>query len=311
MKRLPIALVLVALMGLTGCDHHDPGSFPTEATTGVEHGVALTTWTGSLDTRDMTLPTEKVHGVTCKVFEGYRVRLDGDSFYALDPCIILRNDSFEAVSYNGGDALVQSWESNTIIVLTSEFRGAYNRGLQADDANILVSRSQFIDTGESAIEKNDRNEASDLLVMESYIRSDPGWPCSTHVDGIQVGGARDVTINHNTVLIVPNGTDASHPCVSNSALGLWSELGNVRSFSVDSNLIGGGGRTMYLDQSGGFHIGAAKFTNNTFYTGPGFGSCAAVWSQLYPGHPPAVEWSGNVFDDGRPLGLADALKDCP
>lgn len=68
---------------------------------------------------------------------------------------------------------------------------------------------------------------------------------------------------------------------------------------------------MYLDQSGGFHIGAAKFTNNTFYTGPGFGSCAAVWSQLYPGHPPAVEWSGNVFDDGRPLGLADALKDCP
>lgn len=307
MRRL-LPLVLVA--ALVACNPHQPSSpFPTEASTGVVG--SLTTWTGSLDSRDLTLPTEKVQGVTCKVFEGYRVRLDGTAFQALDPCIILRNDSFESVGPIGdGGALVQSWTDNTIIVLSSEFHAAYRRGLQADNANVIVSRSRFIDTGESAVEKNDRNEASNLVVLDSYIRSDPGWPCSTHVDGIQVGGAKDVTINHNTVLIAPGGTDANHSCVSNSALGLWSELGDVHSFSVDSNLIGGGGRTMYLDQSGGFHIGAAKVTNNTFYTGPGFGSCAAVWSQLYPGHPPAVEWSGNVFDDGRPLSETQALTDC-
>jgi hypothetical protein len=97
--------------------------------------------------------------------------------------------------------------------------------------------------------------------------------------------------------------------VSNSALGLWAELGDVTgTVTVDGNLLAGGGQVIYIEQKDPYAWrGPVAILNNVF--DQRFGPNGGVWGPLYPkGLPAQLTWSGNVWSNGATLSLADALS---
>ena len=139
-----------------------------------------------------------------------------------------------------------------------------------------------------------------MEVRDCYLFEPQGWNPSDHVDGIQVGGGRNVTIVNNTVLITPyGGTDGDTDYVSNSALGLWAELGNVTgTVLVDHNYLAGGGRIMYLEQKSPYAWqGPVTVSDNVFDRE--FTKHGGIWGVLYPdGLPDNLAWTGNTWEDG-------------
>ena len=156
---------------------------------------------------------------------------------------------------------------------------------------------------------NNRSGTASLTVEDSFFYEPKGWNPSDHVDGIQVGGGHNVTIRHNTVLIEPfGGAEGDTGYVSNSALGLWAELGNVTgAVVVDGNLLAGGGRVIYLEQKSPFAwLGPVSVTNNVFDTR--FGALGGVWGPLANlGLPSQLNWSNNTWTNGVPLSLDQSL----
>ncbi len=294
--------------------------FPTAASTGVPAGTALKAWPGSWTTSTAALPTTTFNGVTYKVIDGYvfDAGTSGNFLAVDDAYVIIRNSRFvtTGASSNGG-AMVQVRSSNRSTILqNSELDGgpAWPRGIQSDTGDLVVSGSRFHNTGESAVEKNDPNSASSLTVSDNYVTVDKGWPGALHVDGIQVGDAKNVTIRHNTVLIQPyGGADGNTSYVSNSAVAVWAEGGNgiQGTVIIDNNLLAGGGRTIYVQQKNPYPwSGAVSITNNSFDVR--FGANASVWGPLYPfGLPANLAWSGNSFSDGRAVSITAALSNYP
>ena len=183
-----------------------PSGFPTPNSTGVPKGTQLKEWTGSDSVNESDLPQEVRNGTSYTVMDGYHFDSGPSGRYlAVDVAhMVIRNSRFSAqtgVSNTG--AIVQVGADNDdLIVEHSEFDGgpAYNRGVQSDVADLTITASQFHNTGEAGVEKNNPDGATSLTVRDSYFTNSPGWPADDHVDGIQVGGGKDVTIEHNTVL---------------------------------------------------------------------------------------------------------------
>lgn len=290
-----------------------PGGFPTASSTGVTPGRNLVNWTGSMSSGAIAGTTEVVNGTTYKVIDGYSFNLGGGDqhFSASDTNLIIRNSRFTKSTNDTGDALVRTSGTRSLIIERSEFEGAYNRGVQSDTADLVIRTSRFHNTGEAAIEKNDRSANSSMTVTDNYMTNDKGWPSGQHVDGIQVGGAKNVLISHNTILNQPYGGSAGNTgYVSNSALGLWAELGNVSgTVTVDGNLLAGGGYVVYMEQKSPFSWqGPVRITNNTFDTR--YSPTSGVWGPLYPrGLPSNLTWSGNSFSDGRAISQSSAIND--
>ena len=291
-------------------------AFPTPGSTGVSSGTGLRAWGGAGATSGANLPTTVLNGHTYKVIDGYVFDngTSGSHFEVDDAYVLIRNSRFLTAGQvsNTGAILQATPSSRSLIVANSEFEGgpAYQRGVQSDEGDLSVTGSRFHNTGESAVEKNDPAASSSLFVADSYFTNDKGWPGSEHVDGIEVGGAHDVTIHHNTVLNDPyGGANGDTSYVSNSALGLWAEGGDVSgTVTVDGNLLAGGGRTIYLEQKAPYRWrGPVRILNNTFDTR--YGPNAAIWGPLSPdGLPANLTWTGNVFSDGRGLSLAAAIN---
>jgi hypothetical protein len=156
---------------------------------------------------------------------------------------------------------------------------------------------------------NNRDGDADMEVRDCYLFEPQGWNPSDHVDGIQVGGGRNVTIVNNTVLITPYGArEGDFDYVSNSALGLWAELGDVTgTVLVDHNYLAGGGRIMYLEQKSPFAWqGQIVVTSNVFdreLTEHG-----GIWGVLYPdGLPANLTWADNTWENGTAVSLDTAL----
>lgn len=294
--------------------------FPTAASTGVPAGTALKVWPGSWTTSSAALPTTTFNGMTYRVIDGYVFDAGASGqFLAVDDAyVIIRNSRFvtTSASSNGG-AMVQVRSSNRSMILqNSELDGgpAWPRGIQSDTGDLVVSGNRFHNTGESAVEKNDPNSASSLTVTDNYVTVDKGWPGALHVDGIQVGDAKNVTIRHNTVLIQPyGGAEGNTSYVSNSAVAVWAEGGNgiQGTVIIDNNLLAGGGRTIYVQQKSPYPwAGAVTITNNSFDVR--FGANASVWGPLYPsGLPANLAWSANSFSDGRAVSITGALSNYP
>lgn len=289
------------------------GAFPTASSTGVTPGRNLVAWSGSLSSSAIPGTTEVVNGTTYKVIDGYSFNLGGGDqhFSASDANLIIRNSRFTKSTNDTGDALVRTSGTRSLIIERSEFEGAYNRGVQSDTADLVIRTSRFHNTGEAAVEKNDRSANSSLTVTDNYMTNDKGWPSGQHVDGIQVGGAKNVLISHNTILNQPyGGSNGNTGYVSNSALGLWAELGDVSgTVTVDGNLLAGGGYVVYVEEKSPYSWqGAVRITNNTFDTR--FSSTSGVWGPLYPrGLPSNLTWSGNSFSDGRAISQSSAIND--
>jgi len=256
--------------------------------------------------------------VTYKVFSGYIFDsgTTGKYFYVDDPYVLFKNVRFvTSGQVSNTSAMLQQASSNlSLVVEDSEFDGGpyHQRGVQAD-YGVTVRRSEFTRFGNAAIEMNSFSGTGNMLVEDNYLFEPKGWNRSDHTDGIQVGGGHTVTIRHNTVLITPYGaTDGDTSYVSNSALGLWAELGNVTStVVVDNNLIAGGGRVVYLEQKAPYSWqGSVTVTNNVFDLC--FTTKGGIWGPLYPtGLPSQLSWSGNTWSNGSQLTLVQATTQFP
>lgn len=260
------------------------------------------------------MPTRVIGGMTYKVFSGYLFDsgTSGNYFYIDDPYVLFENVRFttSGLVSNTSAMLQQSASSVGLVVQTSDFDGGPNhqRGIQAD-YGITVTSSEFTRFGNAAVEMNNRNGAGSLDVENSYLYEPKGWNRADHTDGIQVGGGKNITIRNNTVLIQPYGqTEGDTSYVSNSALGLWAELGNVTgTVVVNHNLIAGGGRVVYLQQKSPYSWqGPVIVSDNVFDLC--FTSKGGVWGPLYPsGLPSQLTWTGNTWSNSAPLSLNDAL----
>ena len=82
---------------------------------------------------------------------------------------------------------------------------------------------------------------------------------SPHYDGIEIDGGSNVTISHNTII---NSHDQT------SAIMIDNYFGPISNISVDNNLLGGGGYTVYDDgHFTGGSITGVSFTNNHMASG--------------------------------------------
>ena len=292
--------------------------FPTAESTGVPPGTALKTWSGPLDTSSAQVPTETVNGMTCKIFDGYLISMSGGSYFEVDsPCVVFRNSRFQTsgVVSNTGAMVQQGGANDYMGFAWCDFDGgpSHQRAVQGDLADVAVTSSEFRRFGQAGVEMNNRSGTASLSVEDSYFLETSGWPRPYHVDGIQVGSGKNVTIRHNTVLIEPYGaTQGDTSYVSNSALGLWAELGDVTgTVSVVSNLLAGGGRVIYIEQkSPDRWLGPVSIVNNVF--DQRYGPNGGIWGPLHPrGLPAQLTWAGNVWSSGAPLSLNDALTKYP
>ena len=283
-----------------------PAGFPTAATAGVPSGTPLASWPWALRTSAAVgLPTEIHNGMTCVVFDGYLLSMSGGQYLSVDsPCVVLRRSRVTTSGQvSNSNAIVQPTSANRLLLVErSDFDGGpfHQRGIEGDDSDITVSLSEFTRFGNSGVEMNNRSGSTSLTVEDSYFYEPNGWNPTDHVDGIQVGGGRNVTIRHNTVLIEPfGGTAGDTGYVSNSALGLWAELGDVTgAVVVDHNLLAGGGFVVYLEQKSPYRwLGPVTVTNNVFDLR--FGPNSGVWGTLYgTGLPSQLVWTGNTTSTG-------------
>jgi hypothetical protein len=312
------AAVLAAGMAVTACLPVSPqptgvgASWPTATTTGVPAGTGLSGWTWALRTSAAPAPTTTINGMTCKVFDGFNIVLSGSQQLSIDsPCVVFRRTKFTTTGVVSGAMVMQGKANKYMEFSKSEFDGgpSFQRGLLVFYADAVVKSSKFTRFGEAGVELENSTGTASLTVQDSYFYEAPGWPKADHVDGIQVGTGKNVTIRHNTILVSAWGGatgDISHG--SNSALGLWAELGNVTgTVVVDNNVLAGGSYSIYAEQKSPYTWqGPVSITNNVF--DQQFSSLGGIWGVLYPNRLPAqFTWSGNRFSSGVAISLAQAM----
>ena len=273
---------------------------------GVPQGTTLRAWSGSFRLSQTPGKTESVNGRDCTVYDGVDVNFgdSGDYIYVDLPCVVFRNSRFrtDAAVSNTGALVQQAQENQLLIIDHSEFDGgpSHQRGVQADYSDLIVRDSRFTRFGNAGVEFDNSSAKADLEVVDSYLEETSGWNPDDHVDGIQVGAGRNVTIRNNTVLVPSFGDDRKDTnYVSNSALGIWAELGDVTgTVTIQHNVLGGGGKVIYLQQKPPYSFdGAVSVTDNVIVTR--YSARGGIWGVLYAtGLPANLHWSANVFDNG-------------
>lgn len=234
------------------------------------------------------------------------VLTNGAYLYAADGPTTMTNCSVTSnAPISNTSAMVQA-RAQLTVDLCSFDGGIYHcRGIQAD-YGVSVTRSKFTRFGNAAVEMNDRSASCDLSVSDCHIFEPPGWTRGDHTDGIQVGAGRNVTITRCTVIIHPyRATIGDETDVSNSALGLWAELGNISGdVSIVQCRLAGGGFTVYLQPKPPYtwlhpvRVSETMFDRHPAETG-GYGS---VWGPLYSPHA-ALNQTANVWEDLTPVVL--------
>ncbi len=294
--------------------------FPSASDTGVPTGLTLRPWTGGLvlseeEKAGQQGVEEQVDGRPCVVFDGFDIDLadSGDYLYVDLPCAMFRNTRFRTNSVvSNTSAIVQQANGNDLLIFDHcDFDGGpfHQRGIQANWADLLVLDSRFVRFGNAAAEFNDEAATHDFTMIGNYAEETAGWDPSDHVDGLQVGAAGSVTIRGNTVLVTPYGDDSRNTdYVSNSAVAIWAELGDVTgSVVVEGNLLAGGGHVMYLEQKPPYVFrGPVVVKDNVVdrrYTPVG-----GIWGVLADTSLPGdLSWVDNQFDDGSPISLQSAI----
>ena len=126
------------------------------------------------------------------------------------------------------------------------------------------------------------------LIANSYIHN-PGFRSGDHINGITSNGGKtaQLTIQHNTILVGHNQTDA---------IGLFEGFGIQANRLVENNLLAGGGYTIYAGQmSGRAKTYNIRIINNkisrVYYPNGGFYGDADLFNPRGHGNV----WSGNTF----------------
>jgi hypothetical protein len=127
------------------------------------------------------------------------------------------------------------------------------------------------------------------LIQDNYIH-DMGIAPGDHINGITSNSSNGLlTIKHNTVLNQFDQTDA---------ISLFEDFGAQVNRVIDSNLVAGGGYTIYGGANpGGAATSNIRITNNRFarlyYAQAGYFGSATAFSPSGSGNV----WSGNIWDD--------------
>lgn len=279
-----------------------PAGWPTATTTGVPVGTVVLP---TMVRRTSALPASDV---VARAFEM------GTDWVIVDRPTTFRNCRFTstgAVSNTG--AQVQASARAVFEDCSWDGGPSHNRGVQSDNADIEVRRGNFTRFGNAAVEKNDRNGLSSMLVEDCYLYEPKGWPRADHADGLQMGAGKNFTARHNTIHIEPYGaTDGDTGYVSNSCIGLWAELGDVTgNVLIENNRMAGGGCVMYCEAKPPYQFrGSVTIRGNVFDRTrfPSLGGLAAIWHNLAPLGLPTITWTGNTFDDGTTVTFQQATQ---
>ncbi|PSO14992.1 right-handed parallel beta-helix repeat-containing protein [Bradyrhizobium sp. MOS003] len=118
----------------------------------------------------------------------------------------------------------------------------------------IVGQGTFVANNIYKVENGIGVSGSDTLIQDNYIH-DLLASGSPHYDGISIdGGNSNIVIKHNTVINTHTQT---------SAVMIDNYFGPISNVEVDSNLLMGGGYTVYSSaQFNGGTVGGVSFTNN-------------------------------------------------
>lgn len=291
--------------------------FPTRETAGVGVDTDLTPWTGSYRlSENHDAGMESIDGKPCAVFDGLDVDFgtSGEYLYVDVACAIFRNSRFRTTGpVSNTSALVQQSSENELLIIDQcEFDGGptHQRGVQADYGDVVVTASEFARFGNAAVEMNDRSATRSFTVTDNYLEETPGWAYGDHVDGLQVGAGGAITIRHNTILVVAyGGREGDTTFVSNSAIGLWAEAGDVAGpVVVSGNLLAGGGRVLYVEEKDGYKfLGSVTISDNVIDRR--YSPLGGIWGVVSDeGRPDQLEWIGNTFEDATPIDSPDPIS---
>lgn len=164
------------------------------------------------------------------------------------------------------------------------------KDIYADSTGLTVLRDDI-----SMAETGVQLEAG--TVQDSYIHN-TGYIAGDHVNGVTSngGGTGLLTVQHNTILINRNQTDA---------VGLFEDFGVQQNRVITGNLLAGGGYSIYGGQNpGGAPTSNITITNNRFstiyYRTAGAYGAAAYFSSAGTGNI----WSSNTWDSTAAAVLA-------
>ncbi len=130
------------------------------------------------------------------------------------------------------------------------------KDIYGDSTGLQVLNNNIQDTGTGI-------QAEQGLLQGNYIHT-MGYLPGDHINGITSNGGftNTLTINHNTILVNHNQTDA---------IGLFEDFGTQQNRTITNNLLGGGSYAIYAGQN----TGAAP-TSNIVITGN------HITTDLYP-----------------------------
>jgi hypothetical protein len=167
-------------------------------------------------------------------------------------------------------------------------------GSDASSGRLMVGVKDVYgdDTGTQVLDDNIYQTGTGVQIYQGLIQGnyihDLGFIAGDHVNGVTTnGGTSQLTIEHNTILNPYNQTDA---------VGLFEDFGVVANVTIDNNLLGGGGYSIY---GGNGSMGTPyniKVTNNRFSTTvwPNGGLYGPV--AYFNSSASGDVWSGNVWD---------------
>jgi hypothetical protein len=157
----------------------------------------------------------------------------------------------------------------------------------ATGPNMTLTRVD-ISNCEDGVHPGDNVTVQDSYIHDLWFGTDASGVrvVATHNDGIQVMGATNINILHNTI-------ETGHS--QNSAVFLKADMGPISNVRIDSNFVDGGGYTVYGQDTAAGTVTNVSVTNNIF--GPSFVYGLLITSS-WTG-PTVV--SGNFTTTGQPV----------
>jgi hypothetical protein len=254
-----------------------PSSFPDETSTGIPDSACAG---GLREALEADLRPESGSLFECVRF------LDEFPYVAQDVSnVTFRYCSFE-VSSNTPDAFV-NLQGSTVTFEDCEFAGGVETWIRASYYSdfLTIRRCDFSGMA-NAVEWG----TSDVTIEDNYVHDFGTVTDSQHADGIQTDGCSRAVIRHNTVLL-------NDVAGATGAISIFADLGDVDDVLAESNLVAGGGYTIYPGAQGDFTATNIRFIDNHFSTmfHPDCGS----YGPKYPSNlPDDLVWEDNVWHDG-------------
>jgi hypothetical protein len=151
---------------------------------------------------------------------------------------------------------------------------------QTNGQQVHIRRANFYNCADCV-------QGDSTLLEDSYIH-DFGFVNGDHTDGFQSNGGGGAMIRHNTIFLQLGQT---------GAISLFQDFGVQANDTIASNLIAGGGYTIYggdgsKGQSSNICIVKNRFSR-IFFPNSGFYGPAAYYDPSGPGN----FWQGNIWDD--------------